>query len=73
MGLKNLFFWLRSHLGNDDMISENGYGFSRSGLKTGVENDIFWSEIGSGFREQGGIPPPRISRGTPRAFFTPFI
>ena len=24
------------------------------GLKTGVENDIFWSEIGSGFGEQGG-------------------
>ena len=23
------------------------YGFKRSGLKTGVENNIFWSEIGS--------------------------
>ena len=29
--------------------SENGYVFSRPGLKTGVENGIFWSEIGSGF------------------------
>ena len=39
--------------------SENGYGFYRSGLKTGVENAIFWSEIGS------GTPPPRIPRSTP--------
>ena len=23
---------------------------------------IFWSEIGSGFEEPGGTPPPRISR-----------
>ena len=39
------------------------------GLKTGVENDILWSEIGSGFGEPGGTwaahhhqeyPPPRI-------------
>ena len=27
-----------------------------------MENDIFWSEIGSGFGEPGGTPPPRISR-----------
>ena len=26
---------------------------------------IFWSEIGSGFEEPGGTPPPRIPRGTP--------
>ena len=26
---------------------------------------IFWSEIGSGFEELGGTPPPRISRSTP--------
>ena len=31
--------------------SENGYGFESPGLKTGVENGIFWSEIGSGFGE----------------------
>ena len=46
-----------------------------SGLKTGVdfrgqvwkgvENDTFWSEIGSGFGELGGTPPPRISQITP--------
>ena len=36
------------------------------GLKTGVENDIFWSEIGPGFGEPGGTPPPRILRSTPR-------
>ena len=28
----------------------------RPGLKTGVENYIFWSEIGSGFGEPGGTP-----------------
>ena len=27
-----------------------------------VKNDIFWSEIGSGFGELGGTPPPRIPR-----------
>ena len=39
---------------------ENGYGFLGPGLKTGVENGIFWSEIGEGFREPGGAPVPRI-------------
>ena len=40
------------------------------GLKTGVENGIFWSEIGSVFGEPGGTPLPRISRSTPpRAIF----
>ena len=32
----------------------------------GVENDIFWSEIVSGFGEPGGTPPPRIHRSIPR-------
>ena len=36
------------------------------GLKTGVENDIFWSEIESGFGEPGSTSPPRIPRSTPR-------
>ena len=35
------------------------------GLKTGVENGIFWSEIGSSFEERGGTPLPRIPRSTP--------
>ena len=30
------------------------------GLKTGLENSVFWSEIGSGFGEPGGTPPPNI-------------
>ena len=34
-------------------------------LKTGVENSIFWSEIGSGFGEPGGTALPRIPRNTP--------
>ena len=31
----------------------------------GVENYIFWSEIGSAFGEPGDTPPPRIPRSTP--------
>ena len=30
-----------------------------------MKNDIFWSEIGSGFGELGGTHPPRIPRNTP--------
>jgi len=45
--------------------SENGYGFLRPGLKTGVGNGIFWSEIGSGFGDAGGTPPPKISKEYP--------
>ena len=45
--------------------SENGYGFFRPGLKTGVENGICWSEIGSGIGDSGGTPPPKIPRSTP--------
>ena len=29
-----------------------------------MENYIVWSEIGSGFGEPGGTPPPRIPRNT---------
>ena len=35
-------------------------------LKTGVENNIFWSEIGSGFGEPGSTSPPGISGRIPR-------
>ena len=31
-------------------LEENGYGFQGPGLKIGMVNDIFCSEIGSGFR-----------------------
>ena len=71
MGIRNAFeefFCLRSNLSNDDVIfclkdrSENGYGFYKSCLKTDVENDICWSEIGSGFGEPGGTPPLKSSR-----------
>ena len=44
--------------------SENGFGFQWPGLKTGVENGMFWSEIGSGFGELGGTPLPKIPRST---------
>ena len=39
------------------------------GLKTGLKNDNFWCEIGSGFREPGGAHPHQESPGvSPRAF-----
>ena len=60
---------LAVNLSYDDIflrgMSENGYGFKKPGLKTGVKNDIFWSERGSGFGEPGGTPPPRIPRSNP--------
>jgi len=37
----------------------------RPGLETGMGNGIFWSEIGSGFGDAGGTPPPKIPRSTP--------
>ena len=40
-------------------------------MKTGVKNVIFWSEIGSGFGEPGGIPPPRFARSILRGFTIP--
>ena len=55
------FFCLRSNLSNDKIISAH-----RPGLKTGVENYIFWSEIVSGFGEPGGTSPLSIPRSTPR-------
>ena len=54
------FFCLRSNLSYDDSISALS-----PVLKTGVENDIFWSEIGSGFGEPDHTPPPRIPKNTP--------
>jgi len=44
-------------------MSYNGYGFLKPGLKMGVGNRIFWSEIGSGFGDVGSTPPPKISPG----------
>ena len=41
------------------LVNYTSKGFIKltPGLKTGVKNDIFWSEIGSGFGESGGTPP----------------
>ena len=41
---------------------KTGLGFR--GLKTGVENGMFWFEIGSGFVESRGTPLPRIRMST---------
>ena len=35
-----------------------------------MENGMFWSEIGSGFKEPGGTKPPRIPRSTPSTLRT---
>ena len=68
--LKNLFCCCFNQ-GNDDNFldarsDENEYEFYRLGLKTGVKNDIIWSEIRPGLenraahpqREFLGVPPP---------------
>ena len=39
-----------------DARSENGYGFYGLGLKTGVKNDIIWSEIGPGLENRAAHP-----------------
>ena len=59
------FVCLRSNLSNDNIISA-----LRPGLKTGVENYIFWGLNWLGFEEPGGTSPPMILRNTPRG--TPF-
>ena len=59
MDLNNFLFALQ-RLRNDHIISA-----LRPGLKMGVENSLFWSEIGSGFEELGGILPLRIPRSNP--------
>ena len=37
-------------------------------MKMGVENGMFRSEIGSGFEDPGGTPPPRIPGGYSSGF-----
>ena len=50
MALKN-FLFLRSNQSNDNIISAY-----RPGLKTGVGNYIFWSQIGSSLEHQAAHP-----------------
>ena len=54
------FLCLHPNLCNDNIISAQ-----RPGLKMGVDNYFFWSEIRSGFEEQGSTPPLRIPSSTP--------
>ena len=49
------FVCLRSNPVRNDNINSA----ERPGLKTGAENWIFWSEIGSGFGESAGTPPTK--------------
>ena len=47
--------------------SENGYGFLRLGLKTGVEDGIFGLKLGLDLEMRAAhpVPPPKIPRSTP--------
>jgi len=45
--------------------SENGYGFLRPGLKTGVGNGIFGSGIESGFGDAAAHPARQKFQGVP--------
>ena len=56
---------LSSSLNSNYTRSENWYGLKRPGLKTGVENYIFLSEIGSGFGEAGDTRPQKILKNPP--------
>ena len=69
MHLKNIFVCtLNLHVSNDDNFFLKARSENRSGQKMDVENDIFWSDIGSGFDEPGSTPPPRIPRSIPLGF-----
>ena len=57
--MKN-FFLLLSNLSNGDIIS----ALRPSSLKTGVKNDIFWSEIGD-LENRAVQPHQEFPRGTP--------
>ena len=57
--LKN-FFLLLSNLSNGDIIS----ALRPSSLKTGVKNDIFWSEIGD-LENRAAHPHQEFPRSTP--------
>ena len=47
----------------DDVIGlQTNYNFQKRGLKTGVENGMFWSAKGSEFGESGGTTISRIHR-----------
>ena len=70
MDFKKSFCW-RSNLSNICIIFVHVirmlHFVTTPGLKTEVENDIFWSEMWSGFGEEGGTLPPRILWRTPLA------
>ena len=56
------------NLSNDDLVIS-----ASRGLKTGVENDIFWSEIGSAFRQPGGTPRQKIPEVHPPGLRSSFF
>ena len=49
-------------------VQGHGYGFLRPGLKTGMGNGIFLSEIGSGFGDAGGTSHQKFRGLPPRAY-----
>ena len=46
-------------------MSENGYGFQRPDLKTGVENGMFGLKLGQDLENRAVVHPYREFRGVP--------
>ena len=65
--LRNLFCCCSNQGNFLDARSENGYGFYRLGLKTGVKNDIIWSEIRPGLENRAAHPHREFPGVPPRA------
>ena len=68
--LRNLFCCCSDQGNFLDARSENGYGFYRLGLKSGVKNDIIWSEMGSGLENQAAHLHQEIPRVPPGLFWS---
>ena len=75
--VRNLFCW-RYNLRRlattqpHEFLSGNGYRFQRPSLKTSVEIDIIWSEIGSWFGGLGSTPHPHKNFREYLPLLTPF-
>ena len=62
LGTNYAIHWIDIHPMDSTIHLLNNWG---TNLKRGVENDIFWSEIESGFLEPGGTPTTIIPMNTP--------
>ena len=62
LGTNYAIHWIDIYPMDSTIHLLNNWG---TNLKRGVENDIFWSEIESGFLEPGGTPTTIIPMNTP--------